>query len=63
MATAPFGGRRAERRQIFDEIEEWNLIQEHYCIALGVNDRDGMFSSFGFDTFAQPPPKRGMPIG
>ena len=22
--------------------------QEHYCIALGVNDRDGLFSSFGF---------------
>jgi hypothetical protein len=26
------------------------LLQEHYCIALGINDRDGWFASFGFHT-------------
>ena len=24
---------------MFDEVEEWNLIQAHYCIAWGVNQR------------------------
>lgn len=46
---------RAERRELFDEIEEWNLMQEHYCIAVGINDRDGLFSSFGFETFSRSP--------
>ena len=23
-------------------------MQEHYCIALGINDRDAWFSNFGF---------------
>lgn len=23
-------------------------LQEHYCIALGINDRDGLFADFGF---------------
>lgn len=39
---------RAERLEIFDEFEEWNMIQEHYCIALGINDRDGTLARFGF---------------
>lgn len=46
---------RAERRQIFDELEEWNLMQEHYCIALGINDQDGLFASFDFETFDRLP--------
>lgn len=44
---------RAERSEIFDEIEEWNLIQEHYCIAMGINDRDGLLSSFEFPRFGR----------
>lgn len=28
--------------------------QEHYCIALGINDRDGCFADFGFQ---QPKPE------
>jgi hypothetical protein len=27
--------RRVERLEIFDEMEEWHLIQAHYCIAWG----------------------------
>lgn len=57
------GACRAERKEIFDEIEEWNLIQEHYCIALGINDSGGLFSSFGFDTFAESPAIGGLPFG
>ena len=57
------GGGRAERKEIFDEIEEWTLIQEHYCIALGVNDRDGLFADFGFETFPQTHPVRRLPFG
>lgn len=95
---------RAERLEIFDEFEEWNMIQvrpvntkvdatrrqvhrsnalachlaiwdfrrhscllvmgttsaspsqmqEHYCIAVGINDRTGTFAQFGFQ---QPKPQ------
>ena len=31
--------RRAERLELFDELEEWYMIQRHYCVAVGVNDR------------------------
>ena len=27
--------------EMFDEVEEWRLIQAHYCIAWGVNQLDG----------------------
>lgn len=29
--------RRIRSLEIFDEFEEWDLIQDHYCVALGVN--------------------------
>jgi len=29
--------RRAERLEMLDEVEEWRLIQAHYCLAWGVN--------------------------
>jgi tRNA wybutosine-synthesizing protein 4 len=32
---------RITRLEMFDEIEEWRLIQAHYCIAWGVNQLDG----------------------
>jgi len=38
---------RAERLEIFDEFEEWHLIQEHYSIALGVNDAEGILKNLG----------------
>lgn len=28
-----------ERLELFDEMEEWRLIQGHYCVAWGVNQR------------------------
>ncbi|EFJ47079.1 hypothetical protein VOLCADRAFT_81666 [Volvox carteri f. nagariensis] len=40
---------RVERLEIFDELEEWHMIQEHYCIALGRNDVSGWLGSVGFD--------------
>lgn len=44
--------------ELFDEFEEWNLIQAHYCIALGVNDRAmGLLRGFGLQT----PPKPKVP--
>lgn len=50
--------RRIERLELFDEFEEWNLIQAHYCIALGVNDRAmGLLRGFGLQT----PPKPKVP--
>lgn len=33
--------RRIQRLEIFDEFEEWDLIQSHYCIALGIKDEQG----------------------
>lgn len=54
---------RAERLEIFDEFEEWNMIQQHYCIAIGVNERrgdgagssgGGLLDGFGFPEFPSP---------
>uniref|UniRef100_A0A0E0L7K1 non-specific serine/threonine protein kinase n=1 Tax=Oryza punctata TaxID=4537 RepID=A0A0E0L7K1_ORYPU len=38
--------RRIERLELFDEFEEWHMMQEHYCVAYGINDakeRDVLF--------------------
>ena len=29
---------RAERLELFDEVEEWHLMSAHYCIAVAVNE-------------------------
>ncbi|GLC52824.1 hypothetical protein PLESTB_000672500 [Pleodorina starrii] len=39
---------RVERLEIFDELEEWHMIQEHYCIALGRNDVSAWLGGVGF---------------
>lgn len=40
---------RVNRLEIFDEFEEWQLIQEHYCIAYAVHrDETGLFENFKF---------------
>lgn len=39
--------RRIEALEIFDEFEEWDLFQAHYCIALGVKDGDGNLLKLG----------------
>jgi len=41
--------RRIERLELFDEFEEWHMMQEHYCVAYGINDAEGIFHNFGFD--------------
>ncbi|GBG79665.1 hypothetical protein CBR_g29813 [Chara braunii] len=40
--------RRIERLEIFDEFEEWHIMQEHYCIAYGIKDQLGILEKFGF---------------
>ncbi|CAH9097167.1 unnamed protein product [Cuscuta epithymum] len=40
--------RRIERLELFDEFEEWHLMQEHYCVAYAINDMLGIFKDFGF---------------
>jgi len=40
--------RRIERLEMFDEFEEWHMMQEHYCIAYGIIDPKGLFQNFGF---------------
>ncbi|GLJ29551.1 hypothetical protein SUGI_0582850 [Cryptomeria japonica] len=39
---------RIERLEIFDEFEEWHIMQEHYCVAYAVKDLKGLFQTFGF---------------
>ncbi|KAL2609265.1 hypothetical protein R1flu_027838 [Riccia fluitans] len=39
--------RRTERLEIFDEFEEWHIMQEHYCVAYGIKDPSGIYESFG----------------
>jgi len=38
---------RISKLEIFDEFEEWHMIQEHYCICVAVNDSKGVFKGFG----------------
>ncbi|KAH9530493.1 hypothetical protein CY35_20G005600 [Sphagnum magellanicum] len=45
----PLDRRRIEQLEIFDEFEEWNIMQEHYCVAYGVKDKNGFFLNFGFN--------------
>ncbi|KAK9274148.1 hypothetical protein L1049_018962 [Liquidambar formosana] len=40
--------RRIERLELFDEFEEWHMMQEHYCVAYAINDAMGLFEDFGF---------------
>ncbi|XP_021755235.1 tRNA wybutosine-synthesizing protein 4-like [Chenopodium quinoa] len=40
--------RRIERLELFDEFEEWHMMQEHYCVALAMNDALGIFQNYGF---------------
>ncbi|BDA43511.1 tRNA wybutosine-synthesizing protein 4 [Coccomyxa sp. Obi] len=44
----PAEKRRAERLEIFDEFEEWHMIQDHYCLVLAVNDASGVLHDFKF---------------
>ncbi|CAI5995298.1 unnamed protein product [Closterium sp. NIES-64] len=45
--------RKIEPLEIFDEFEEWHLMQEHYCIAYGIKDALGVLHNFGFRSFSQ----------
>ncbi|EYU42345.1 hypothetical protein ABFS82_14G151700 [Erythranthe guttata] len=40
--------RRIERLELFDEFEEWYMMQEHYCVVCAINDASGIFEKFGF---------------
>ncbi|CAN1849506.1 Leucine carboxyl methyltransferase 1 homolog [Linum perenne] len=40
--------RRIERLELFDEFEEWYMMQEHYCVAYAINDSMGLFGGYGF---------------
>lgn len=44
----PQDRRRIERLELFDEFEEWHIMQEHYCISYGINDQMALFENFGF---------------
>lgn len=55
--------RRTERLEIFDEFEEWNLIQQHYCIALGLKDDSGILQDYAIpDGHEQKLPQQ-FPVG
>lgn len=51
---------RIERLELFDEFEEWHMIQEHYSITVAVNDATGLLKDFGFHDQA-PLPAPGLP--
>ncbi|XP_010523102.1 PREDICTED: tRNA wybutosine-synthesizing protein 4 isoform X1 [Tarenaya hassleriana] len=40
--------RRIERLELFDEFEEWHMMQEHYCVTYAMNDAMGLFGELGF---------------
>lgn len=47
-AVNPEDRHRVERIEFLDEFEEWELLQAHYCIALGVKDPGGVLNEIGF---------------
>lgn len=55
--------RRIERLELFDEFEEWYMMQEHYCVAYAINDAMGVFEDFGFpkDQLLTGSPSTGSP--
>ena len=38
---------RVQRLEIFDEVEEWEMIMQHYCLTLGAIKRDEVGGSTG----------------
>lgn len=48
----PWDKARIERLEIFDEFEEWHMIQEHYAITIGINDEREELGGFGFPEYA-----------
>ncbi len=47
----PADKKRIEALEMFDEFEEWVMIQEHYCITVAVNGGDepsSVLKGFGF---------------
>lgn len=55
----PHNRKRIERLELFDEFEEWHIMQEHYCISYGINDAMGLFENFGFQQIEE----RDLPSG
>lgn len=63
------GRRRRSRLHALDESQILSLSdaleslsQEHYCVAFGVKDEQGILQNFGFRRFAAAPPPR-FPVG
>jgi len=54
-ALDPADRARVEKLEVFDEFEEWHMIQEHYSISVGTNSAGGgrcppgLLSSLGFN--------------
>lgn len=48
-AVDPAERARIERVEILDELEEWQLIMGHYCIACGINDLNGTLKDIRLD--------------
>ena len=43
---------RIERLEMLDEFEEWNLLQSHYCVALGIKDADEALHNVHFPSYS-----------
>lgn len=44
----PVDIKRIERLEIFDEFEEWHIMQEHYCVAFGISETQGLSPDLHF---------------
>jgi len=51
--------------EIFDEIEEWRLIAQHYCFAWAFNTKNeaykNIFDDMKFPTYSLSIPKNALP--
>lgn len=41
--VSPEEKERVSKLEIFDEVEEWNLLMAHYCLLYSSNSRDKQY--------------------
>ena len=52
VASDAAAARHVAALEIFDEVEEWQLLQAHYCFVVAVRDPDRLLASDSTDLFA-----------
>jgi len=52
VASNSTAARYVMNLEIFDEVEEWQMLQDHYCFVVAIRDPDHLLTSDNTDVFA-----------